>query len=190
MKPNIEPIDGSLIEPQDPVEETKKEVDPFAVYLCNKSENDDPEYAEPGASGMDIRADLSRINPDFMFNATFANNVLTLYPGGRALISTGLFIALPLGLEAQVRPRSGLALKHGITVLNSPGTIDSSYRGEIGVILVNQGTRAFDIRTGDRIAQLVIMPYAKVLQFAKVNDVSELPPSERMGDGFGSTGVK
>lgn len=190
MKPDIEPIDGSLIDPQDPVKETEKEIDPFAVYLCNKSENDDPEYADPGASGMDLRADLSRINTDFLFNATFANNVLTLYPGGRALISTGLFIALPLGLEAQVRPRSGLALKHGITVLNSPGTIDSSYRGEIGVILVNQGTRAFDVRTGDRIAQLVIVPYAKVLQFAKVNDVSELPPSERMGDGFGSTGVK
>ena len=99
-------------------------------------------------------------------------------------------MALPLGLEAQVRPRSGLALKKGITVLNSPGTIDADYRGEIGVILINHGEEDFVVETGDRIAQLVIAAYAKVMRFAKVNKVEELPTSERMAGGFGHTGMK
>lgn len=166
-----------------------EEFDQSAVYLYNKSSNPDPEYADPGASGMDVRADISNVNLKFAFNTTVSSDFVRIHPGGRVLIPTGLHVAIPLGLEIQVRPRSGLALKHGITVLNTPGTIDSSYRGEIGVILVNLGTEYFDVKQGDRIAQLVLVPYAKVLKFAKVDSLDGLPPSERMYGGFGSTGV-
>lgn len=185
----VEPIDGSLIEPQE-VKETDLKFDPTAVYLYNASENDDPEYVDEGSSGMDLRAELSKINEGYLFDAFLVQNKLIIHPGGRALIPTGLHMALPLGLEGQIRPRSGLALKYGITVLNSPGTIDSSYRGDIGVILKNDGKTPFEVKTGDRIAQLVIIPYAKILRFAKVNNINELPTSERMCGGFGSTGVE
>lgn len=167
-----------------------REFDPNAIYLCNLSENSDPEYSTLGAAGMDLRAVVND-NSSFVVCKGFKENgKLTIYPGGRALVATGLYMALPLGLEAQVRPRSGLALKKGITVLNSPGTIDADYRGEIGVILINHGEEDFVVETGDRIAQLVITAYAKVMRFAKVNRVEELPTSERMAGGFGHTGMK
>ena len=131
-----------------------------------------PAYASAGAAGMDLRAAVPHDAP------------LTLEPGGRALVPTGLQIALPLGYEAQVRPRSGLALKYGVTCLNSPGTVDSDYRGEIGVILGNLGSDAFVVRRGDRIAQLVIAVHARVMW----EPVQDHAPTARGADGFGSTG--
>ena len=181
----IEPIDMDVMDEQ----EKKEQIDPAAVYLYNGSSNSDPEYATVGASGIDVKADLSLIDSNFLFNSTLSSESLIIHPGGRALIPTGLHVALPLGLELQVRPRSGLALKQGITVLNGPGTVDSDYRGDIGVILINLGTKDFEVRTGDRIAQLVLAAYAKILKFAKVNKLEDLPSSERMAGGFGSTGV-
>jgi dUTP pyrophosphatase len=127
-----------------------------------------PAYATEGAAGMDLVA---------------AREVL-LPPGGRALVPTGLCIALPLGFEMQVRPRSGLALKHGITVLNAPGTVDSDYRGEVGVILINTGAEPFAITRGERIAQAVFAPVAR----AEWEEVVVLPETARGAGGFGSTG--
>ncbi len=132
-----------------------------------------PAYATPGAAGLDLCA------------AVQADDPLILAPGERALIPTGLAMALPSGYEAQVRPRSGLALKHGITVLNSPGTIDCDYRGEIGVVLLNTGKAPFTIARGDRIAQMVI---ASVTQVHLV-EVANLPETGRGAGGFGSTGL-
>lgn len=140
------------------------------VKIVKKSAFPLPYYATPGAAGMDLQANLTA--------------PLTLAPMQRALIPTGLFIEMPAGYEAQVRPRSGLALKKGITVLNSPGTIDSDYRGEIGVILINLSAEAFEITPGERIAQLVIARYEQV----SWQPVSELGGSERGSGGFGSTG--
>ncbi|HEY8342858.1 MAG TPA: dUTP diphosphatase [Calditerricola sp.] len=137
--------------------------------------NDDlplPEAMTAGASGFDLRAAVKE--------------PVTLQPGERALIPTGIAIAMPEGLEAQVRPRSGLALKYGITCLNSPGTIDADYRGEIGVILINLGQAPFTIKRGDRIAQLVFQTVPRVT----LVEVAELPPSERGSGGFGHTGVE
>ena len=131
-----------------------------------------PAYETPGSAGMDLRAAVAEEAP------------VTLAPGARALIPTGLRIALEPGFEAQVRPRSGLALKHGITCLNSPGTIDSDYRGEVGVILINHGQEPFVIRRGERIAQMVI---AKCEQAAMV-EVEALDDTARGAGGFGSTG--
>ncbi len=131
-----------------------------------------PSYKTPGSAGMDLYAAVSE--------------PITLQPGERALIPTGLKIALPEGYEAQVRPRSGLALRHGIGMVNSPGTIDSDYRGEIGVILINWGQEPFTIQRGDRIAQLVVAPIAVV---EWVPTEAELPESERGAGGFGHTGV-
>jgi dUTP pyrophosphatase len=131
-----------------------------------------PAYETEGAAGMDLRAALPE------------GEVATLQPGERRLIPTGLSIAVPPGFEAQVRPRSGLALKHGIGCVNAPGTIDSDYRGEVGVILVNLGQAPFEIRRGDRIAQMVIAAYAR----AEWAEVETLPPTARGGGGFGSTG--
>ncbi|MBV8547896.1 MAG: dUTP diphosphatase [Alphaproteobacteria bacterium] len=130
-----------------------------------------PDYATEQAAGMDLCA------------AVTAD--VTLAPGQRALIPTGLAIALPPGYEAQVRPRSGLALKNGITVLNSPGTVDADYRGEIGVILANCGTEPFIVTRGMRVAQMVIAAYTRV----SWSQVSELPTSARGTGGFGSTGT-
>ena len=129
-----------------------------------------PAYATPGSAGMDLAA---AVDTD-----------LTLAPGARALVPTGFAIALPTGYEAQVRPRSGLALKHGITVLNSPGTIDADYRGELGVILANLGDNPFTVSRGMRVAQLVIAPVAR----ASSTEVRQLPKSARGAGGFGSTG--
>jgi dUTP pyrophosphatase len=127
-----------------------------------------PAYATPGAAGMDVLA---------------AEDV-TLEPGGRHALATGLAVAIPKGYEIQVRPRSGLALKHGISVPNTPGTIDSDYRGELKVILINHGTEPFAIARGDRIAQLVLAPVTR----AQWEEAAELDVTERGAGGFGSTG--
>jgi dUTP pyrophosphatase len=129
-----------------------------------------PSYATAQAAGMDLLAAVAE--------------PVTLPPGQRALIPTGLTIALPTGYEAQVRPRSGLALKHGITVLNSPGTVDADYRGEVGVVLINHGDAAFTIARGERIAQMVIAPVTN----AGWSEVADLPATVRGAGGFGSTG--
>lgn len=131
-----------------------------------------PAYETAGAAGLDLRAAL----PD---------GPLRLEPGARLLVPTGLVLELPVGTEGQVRPRSGLALRHGITLLNTPGTIDADYRGEVGVILINHGREAFTVRHGDRIAQLVV---ASVLQ-AEIAEVEALSETTRGSGGFGSTGV-
>ena len=131
-----------------------------------------PAYETAGSAGMDLRAAVPNDAP------------ITLGAGARALVPTGFKMALEPGWEAQVRPRSGLALKHGITCLNTPGTIDSDYRGEVGVILVNLGQEPFVIRRGERIAQMVIAPVAKVSVF----EVETLDETERGAGGFGSTG--
>ena len=127
-----------------------------------------PEYATPASAGVDLRASEARVIP----------------PGGRALVPTGLRIALPEGYEAQVRPRSGLALKHDVTLPNSPGTIDADYRGEIGVILMNLGQEPFVVEPGDRIAQMVVAPVARVAW----SEAEVLDATERGEGGFGSTG--
>ena len=132
-----------------------------------------PTYESAGAAGMDLRAALGH------------EAVLELNVGARALIPTGLCLQLPEGFEAQVRPRSGLAAKHGVTVLNTPGTVDSDYRGEVKVILINHGEAPFSIRHGDRIAQLVIAPVVRVT----LAEVAALDPTGRGAGGFGSTGV-
>ena len=129
-----------------------------------------PEYATAGAAGLDLRAVVEK--------------ELTLLPGDRVLVPTGLAIAVPPGYEAQVRPRSGLALRHGVVLPNSPGTIDSDYRGELQVIMCNIGTEPFAIGRGDRIAQLVLAPVARL----EWDEMDELPESTRGEGGFGSTG--
>jgi len=131
-----------------------------------------PAYQSTHAAGLDLLAAVPQDAP------------LVLAPGRHALVPTGLAIALPDGFEAQVRPRSGLAAKHGVTVLNSPGTIDADYRGEISVILINHGSESFAIRRGERIAQMVIAPVVQ----AALNPVSSLSETSRGGGGFGSTG--
>jgi dUTP pyrophosphatase len=130
-----------------------------------------PSYESPGAAGADIRACL--------------DGPVLLEPGSRGKIPTGLAIAVEPGFEAQVRPRSGLAAKNGVTVLNSPGTIDSDYRGEVLVLLINHGEKPFTVNHGDRIAQLVFAPVSA----AGFEEIGELPPSRRGTGGFGSTGV-
>ena len=140
------------------------------VKIINTSRHALPAYATEAAAGMDLRANLSE--------------PVTLKPLERRLIPTGLFIELPVGYEAQIRPRSGLALKHGITVLNSPGTIDADYRGEIGVILVNLSTTDVVVADGERICQMVIARHEQ----AEWVEVTELAASERGAGGFGHTG--
>ncbi len=142
------------------------------IKIINKSSHALPHYETGASAGMDLRANI--LEP------------LTLQPLGRAVVNTGLFIELPIGFEAQVRPRSGLSAKKGITVLNAPGTIDADYRGEIGVILVNLSNEAFTINNGERIAQLVIAEHAR----AEWVEVQELGDTSRGEGGFGSTGVK
>ncbi|MFT5823945.1 MAG: dUTP pyrophosphatase [Crocinitomix sp.] len=144
----------------------------MTIEIINKSKHPLPQYETPLSAGVDLRANL--------------DESVTLQPLERALIKTGLFIALPEGFEAQVRPRSGLAYKKGISVLNSPGTIDADYRGEIGVILVNISSEAFIVEDGERIAQMVV---AKCEQATFVA-VEVLDETERGAGGFGSTGVK
>ncbi|MDY0089373.1 MAG: dUTP diphosphatase [Flavobacteriaceae bacterium] len=142
------------------------------IKIINKSQHTLPNYETGASAGMDLRANISE--------------PIILKPLDRAIIKTGLFIELPAGYEAQVRPRSGLAAKKGITVLNSPGTIDADYRGEIGVILVNLSHEDFTIENGERIAQLVIAKHER----AEWTEVRELSETSRGEGGFGSTGVK
>ena len=142
------------------------------VKVINKSHHPLPEYATVSAAGMDLRA--------------FIDSPIELQPLERKLIPTGLFIELPVGFEAQIRPRSGLAFKHGVTVLNSPGTIDADYRGEVKVLLVNISNEKFVINDGERIAQMVIAKHEQVSW--QLTD--ELTESERSAGGFGSTGKK
>ena len=142
------------------------------IKIVNNSQHDSPEYATSQSAGLDLRANLTES--------------ITLKPLARTLVKTGLFIELPKGHEAQVRPRSGLAYKKGVTVLNSPGTIDSDYRGEIGVILVNLSEEEFVIENGERVAQLVIAKHEQ----AEWVEVENLDETDRGAGGFGSTGVK
>ena len=130
-----------------------------------------PTYATMDSAGIDLRAALE--------------DYISLLPGGRALIPTGISLALPSGYEGQVRPRSSLALKHGVTILNSPGTVDADYRGELKVLLINHGDQPFTLRRGERMAQLVIAPTTKV----SLQEASHLPDSDRGKGGFGSTGM-
>ena len=141
------------------------------VQIINKSKHQIPNYESEGAAGMDLRANIEE--------------PIVLKPLERVIVKTGLYIALPVGFEAQVRPRSGLAAKKGITVLNAPGTVDADYRGEIGVILVNLSNDNFEINDGERIAQLVIAKHERVLW----QEVDVLNETERGAGGFGSTGV-
>ena len=141
------------------------------VKIINRSKHPLPSYQTPAAAGMDLRANLE--------------SSLILKPGERMLVPTGLFMELPTGFEAQIRPRSGLALKHGITVLNSPGTVDADYRGEVSVLLINLSDKSFELCDGERIAQIVIARHER----AEWSLVEELADSERGIGGFGSTGT-
>jgi len=142
------------------------------IKIVNKSKHPLPHYGTAAAAGLDLRANITE--------------AITLKPLERSLIKTGIFIELPVGYEAQVRPRSGLAYKHGLTVLNTPGTIDADYRGEIGVILVNLSNEDFTIENGERVAQMVIAKYEQ----AEWSLVEELSNTDRGSGGFGSTGKK
>ncbi len=142
------------------------------IRIINRSSHDLPHYETIASAGMDLRANIAES--------------ITLKPLERAIIKTGLFMELPVGYEAQVRPRSGLAAKKGITVLNAPGTIDADYRGEVGVILVNLSNQDFTIENGERVAQMVIAKHER----AEWLEVTELSETSRGEGGFGSTGVK
>ena len=140
--------------------------------FCRANPNRIPRYATDGAAGADLKADMDR--------------EIVLKPGERRLVPTGLWIQVPIGFEAQVRPRSGLAAEHGVTLLNSPGTVDSDYRGEIKVVLINLGQSSYRIGPGDRIAQLVLSPVVR----ADFVQIERLEETGRGGGGFGSTGVE
>ncbi len=142
------------------------------IKIVNRSQHSLPTYETLASAGMDLRANISE--------------PIILKPLGRAIVKTGLFIELPIGYEAQVRPRSGLAAKNGITVLNAPGTVDADYRGEIGVILVNLSNQDFTIENGERIAQLIIAKHERAVWLEAEN----LSETSRGSGGFGSTGVK
>lgn len=144
---------------------------PLLVRIINKSRHPDPAYATAHSAGVDLRAHL--------------DEPVVLHPGQRALIPTGLYLELPEGTEAQVRPRSGLAYKHGITVLNSPGTIDADYRGEVGVLLINLGQEPFVVNDGERIAQMVVTRYEHVT----FTGTADLRATARGAGGFGHTGT-
>ena len=161
------------------------------VQVINKSGNELPKYETTQSAGMDLRADLWSINEKFLYDARVVRREdgtidhIVIETGGRALIPTELYTAIPKGYEVQIRPRSGLALKHGVTVLNTPGTIDADYRNGWGVILMNNDLRnSFKVYQGDRIAQAVL---AKVEQIEWL-EVSELDSTDRGLGGFGSTG--
>ena len=148
----------------------------MVVKICNKSDNALPAYSTPLSAGMDLRANL----PD---------GPIKLFPLDRVLVPTGLFIEVPEGFEAQIRPRSGLALKNGITVLNAPGTVDADYRGEVGVVLINLSNEVFEIAHGERIAQMVIAKHERA-ELVQVESVDELSSTERGAGGYGHTGTK
>lgn len=142
------------------------------IKVINKSSHKLPHYETLASAGMDLRANLE--------------NPITLKPLERAIVPTGIFMELPVGYEAQVRPRSGLAAKKGISVLNAPGTIDADYRGEVGVILVNLSSEAFVVENGERIAQMVLAKHER----AEWEEVESLSETDRGAGGFGSTGIK
>lgn len=142
------------------------------VKMINKSKHELPAYSTPQSAGMDLRANI--------------DESLTLHPMERKLITTSIYMALPIGYEAQIRPRSGLALKHGITVLNTPGTVDADYRGEVMVLLVNLSQEDFIVNDGERIAQMVIAKHEQ----ADFVEVTELDETDRGDGGYGHTGVK
>ena len=144
----------------------------MTVRIINKSSNALPEYATALAAGMDVRAD----NPE----------AIVIEPLGRAIVPTGLFLEIPAGYEVQVRPRSGLAARSGLTVLNSPGTIDDDYRGELKVIMVNLSSEPFEVKRGERIAQIVLARHERI----EWEPTDELSASDRGEGGFGSTGTK
>lgn len=158
------------------------------VPVINKSSNELPKYAHKGDAGFDLRANVEEIkNDNYLFNAIrFNATTIILNPGGRVLIPTGLYMAIPEGYELQIRPRSGLALKYGITVVNTPGTIDATYRGNIGVILKNDGTEPFIIEQGDRIAQGVL----NKVEEANLIETNSLDETDRSDSGYGKSGVK
>lgn len=145
------------------------------IKVFNNSKNELPQYATPQSAGLDLRANIQQ---DIVLN-----------PGQRILVPTGLHIQLPVGYEAHIRPRSGLAIKHGITCLNSPGTIDADYRGDVGVILINHGTEPFVIKQGERIAQMVIAKH-ETAEWESVESMDQLEDTERGSGGYGHTGVK
>ena len=142
------------------------------IGIVNKSKNPNPEYKTKGSAGMNIRASIS--------------GKTIVHPGERVIVPTGLFLQIPPGFEIQVRPRSGLSLNHGVTVLNTPGTIDSDYRGEIKVIIINHSKEVFEIKSGDRIAQLVVSKVEKAIW----KTLNRLDETNRGEGGFGSTGKK
>ena len=158
------------------------------IPVINKSNNELPKYAHKGDAGFDLRANIEEIeNSNYLFNAIkFSDTTIIVNPGGRALIPTGLYMAIPEGYELQIRPRSGLALNHGITVLNTPGTIDAVYRGNIGVVLINHGTEPFIVEHGDRIAQGVL----NKVEEANLVEVDSLDETDRADSGYGKSGVK
>lgn len=142
------------------------------VRIINKGHHPLPEYATTQSAGLDLRANI--------------DTPITIHPMERKIVPTGLFIALPVGYEAQIRPRSGLALKHGITVLNSPGTIDADYRGELMVLLINFSSESFTVNDGERIAQMVVAKHEQVA----FEQVEMLDETERGAGGYGNTGIK
>jgi dUTP pyrophosphatase len=152
----------------------EKHVDVGIVRLPHAADLPLPQYQSAAAAGLDLLA------------AVPADGPITIAPGGRAMIPTGVAIALPHGSEGQIRPRSGLAARHGVTVLNSPGTVDADYRGELQVVLLNTGSASFVVQRGMRIAQLVIAP----IQRAKLVELNSLDLTERAAGGFGSTGME
>lgn len=141
------------------------------IKIINESDNELPEYATPGSAGVDLRAWIP-------------GGFVTLAPLERKLIPTGIKLEIPEGYECQIRPRSGLAAKHGVTVLNSPGTIDSDYRGYVGVILINLGSEPFTVKTGERICQMIVAPVERVV----FRNVTELSLTDRGEGGFGHSG--
>jgi dUTP pyrophosphatase len=147
------------------------------VQIVNKSRNPNPKYSTLLAAGFDIAA---------MVDGT---SRVMIYPGKICLVHTGLYVAIPDGYELQIRPRSGLAIKQGISIVNTPGTIDADYRGEIGVILINHGEEAVGFANGDRIAQAVLSPVEQVA-WIELDKIEDLPKTDRGEDGFGSTGIK
>lgn len=148
-------------------------MDRLTVKIINRSHHPLPSYGTEEAAGMDVRAYL----PD---------GPVTLRPGERALIGTGLYMQLPAGYECQIRPRSGLALRHGLSIVNSPGTVDADYRGEIGIILINLGQEDFVVNDGERVCQMVIAPYSHV----RWEPARELDHTKREDGGFGHTGLQ
>lgn len=145
------------------------------IKVFNSSANELPQYATPQSAGLDLRANIQQS--------------IVLNPGQRIIVPTGLHFQLPVGYEAQIRPRSGLAIKHGITCLNSPGTIDADYRGDVGVILINHGTEPFVIKPGERIAQMVITKH-EIAEWVPVESVDMLDATERSSGGYGHSGTE